>query len=307
MTYQAWLDWKKDTKAGDKFTIPGTQIEAVCDEAKGDYLWITLRGEGEVRVYTHRRISDKPTFFDMLRNLGWKEEKESVDAEELLKLLETEGYLTLKVELEVLNRFINEVIDEKKNNFKLYIERYKVEAKTEAKAAEGFASIKVLKWTINGLSVGTSPLKSALDFRQTVDLWLDLKWDFRRVLKDETLRHASLSNRGLGNEEMDLSKPSKQSMDQGLRYNSGKTRLDLIPCSLIDGVGRVLTFGAQKYEADNWKKFTPQQVKECIGSAMRHIEKYRQGNWLDPESGLPHLAHAAANLGFILELHKEEK
>lgn len=298
MMYQAWLDWKKDVKAGDKFTIPGTQIEAVCDEVKGDDLWITLRGEGEVKVYTYRHTSDKPTFFDKLRNLGWKEEKEN--AEELLKLLETEGYLTLKIELEVLNRFINEVIDGKKNNFKLYIERYKV----EAKAAEGFASIKVLKWTINGLSAGTSPLKSALDFRQTVDLWLDLKWDNRRILKDETLRHASMSNRVSG---MDLSKPSKQSMDQGLRYNSGKTRLDLIPCSLIDGVGRVLTFGAQKYEADNWRKFTPRQVKECIGSAMRHIEKYRQGNWLDPESGLPHLAHAAANLGFILELHKEEK
>lgn len=94
--------------------------------------------------------------------------------------------------------------------------------------------------------------------------------------------------------------------DQGLRHNDGKNRLDLIPCSLIDGVGRVLTFGAKKYEADNWRKFTPQQVKECIGSAMRHIEQYRQGNWLDPESGLPHLAHAATNLGFILELHKED-
>lgn len=281
MMYQAWLDWKKDAKAGDKFTIPGTQIEAFCDRVEGDDLWITLRGEGEVRVFTYRYTSDKPTFFDMLRSLGWKDETEiGKDAEELLKLLETEGYLTLKGELEVLQTFLIEVAEGKRESFSLYIERDKVEAEIE----DDFIDVKRCRWKFNGTALGESLLKLPIDLTHTAKIWFYLKRDYKKARTEATTE-----------------------MDQGLRYSSGKNRLDLIPCSLIDGVGRVLTFGAQKYAPDNWRKFNQQQVKECIGSAMRHIEQYRQGNWLDPESGLPHLAHAATNLGFILELHKEEK
>lgn len=407
MMYQAWLDWKKDAKAGDKFTIPGTQIEAVCDGAKGDDLWITLRGEGEVRVYTYRHTSDKPTFFDRLRSLGWKDETEiGKDAEELLKLLDTEGYLTLKGELEVLQRFLTEATEGKRDSFSLYIERDKVEAEIEGE----FTDVKSCRWKVNGIALGESLLKLPIDLTHTAKIWLCLKKDYKKARTDITLRAAAMSeeleksslikevprveattkdfdslkaaleamHNGVHNgfqlrvnglmiraqvaerwpeqtiykcyvndkeigeeainedlledkswhiaqyniwksvyeaeEQIRKEKNEKLSKDsggraelvQGLRYNIGKNRLDLIPCSLIDGVGRVLTFGAQKYAPDNWRKFNQQQVRECIGSAMRHIEQYRQGNWLDPESGLPHLAHAATNLGFILELHKED-
>lgn len=89
---------------------------------------------------------------------------------------------------------------------------------------------------------------------------------------------------------------------KGLRYNKGKTRLELIPPELIENVGKVLTFGAAKYAPDNWRNFDEEQIRQCIGSAMRHIEAYRKGEWLDSESNLPHLAHAATNIGFILAL-----
>lgn len=32
---------------------------------------------------------------------------------------------------------------------------------------------------------------------------------------------------------------------KGLRYNEGKTQLDLIPPSVLEGLGKVLTFGAR--------------------------------------------------------------
>lgn len=167
--------------------------------------------------------------------------------------------------------------------------------------------------------------EDCLDEEVVFDVWIDGEYCSRAYLHEYMLKdYALLESKyiawkdlmklefsdkvPLSEEEIyreKLNEKLETQRDQGIRYNSGKVRLDLIPCALIDGVGRVLTFGAQKYEADNWRKFSSQQVRECIGSAMRHIEAYRKGHWLDEESGLPHLAHAAANLGFILELNKE--
>lgn len=86
----------------------------------------------------------------------------------------------------------------------------------------------------------------------------------------------------------------------GVRYNQGKPRMELIPTELIEEVAKVLTFGAEKYDDYNWQKFTPKQRGECVGSLMRHIEAYRKGEKLDPESGLSHLAHAGCNIAFLL-------
>lgn len=152
--------------------------------------------------------------------------------------------------------------------------------------------VTVYRVEFNGVDCGVQHMHD--------DMFKDKRW---HIAYYNTWRFLSKEK----NEKLSKDSGGQAELDQGLRYNSGKNRLDLIPCSLIDGVGRVLTFGAKKYAPDNWRKFNQQQVRECIGSAMRHIEQYRQGNWLDPESGLPHLAHAATNLGFILELHKEEK
>lgn len=91
-------------------------------------------------------------------------------------------------------------------------------------------------------------------------------------------------------------------MDKGLRYNGNKVRLSLVPPEFLLAVAEVLEFGATKYDANNWRKFDSDQVKGCIDSVMRHLEAYRMGQWLDEESNLPHLAHAATNLAFMITL-----
>lgn len=104
-----------------------------------------------------------------------------------------------------------------------------------------------------------------------------------------------------------LSDVSQQTTTIGMKFDDGKTRLELIPTELIEGVGRVLTFGAQKYEAENWRNFTEADFPRLVGASMRHMEKYRRGEVFDPESGLPHLAHLATNLGFLLALDKRNR
>ena len=92
----------------------------------------------------------------------------------------------------------------------------------------------------------------------------------------------------------------------GMKFDSDKLRYDLVPPSALEKIVEVLTYGAKKYAPENWKK-VEEPERRYIAAAMRHIEAFRKGERLDPESGLPHLAHAACCLMFILEVqHGQE-
>lgn len=86
---------------------------------------------------------------------------------------------------------------------------------------------------------------------------------------------------------------------QGLRFNEGKNRLDLVPTSLITEVGKVLTFGASKYGDNNWRKFM--KWSKVVASLNRHLVAFENGEDFDKESGLLHLSHLACNVAFLIE------
>ena len=75
--------------------------------------------------------------------------------------------------------------------------------------------------------------------------------------------------------------------------------LALIPPVALNEVGKVFTFGATKYGADNWRGGL--SYRRLISAAMRHINAYNSGEDIDPESGISHLAHANANLLMLCE------
>lgn len=87
--------------------------------------------------------------------------------------------------------------------------------------------------------------------------------------------------------------------DRALRFNTGKNMLDLVPHSLIENVGHVMTFGATKYAPNNWRK--GMEWSKCIGSLKRHLNEFEHGVDIDPESGCSHMAHIATNAAFLLE------
>jgi hypothetical protein len=89
---------------------------------------------------------------------------------------------------------------------------------------------------------------------------------------------------------------------QAGRANTGKVELSLVPTVLTEEVAKVLMFGAQKYDKHNWRKgFAWTSV---MNSMMRHVNAWLDGEDLDPESGLPHLAHIGCNVAFLLEFRK---
>lgn len=92
--------------------------------------------------------------------------------------------------------------------------------------------------------------------------------------------------------------------EKATRYNAGKPRIGLVPPQIIEGLGHVLTFGAEKYDDDNWKKGLSDE--NCMSSCMRHLMQFQRGEIYDSESGIHHLAHAACNLAFILYFHEKQ-
>lgn len=90
------------------------------------------------------------------------------------------------------------------------------------------------------------------------------------------------------------------------KFDTDKLRYDLVPPSAIKALAEVLSFGAAKYGDNNWRDMPKDQLHRTVGAMMRHFEAYRAGELIDPESGLPHLAHCMTNLAFLIELDDTE-
>ena len=90
----------------------------------------------------------------------------------------------------------------------------------------------------------------------------------------------------------------------GIKYDSEKPKMNLLPPKAIVEISKVLTFGAEKYDAENWRKLDDLQNRYTAG-ALRHIFAHMDGEDLDPESGMSHLAHALCCLLFKLEIELE--
>ena len=70
---------------------------------------------------------------------------------------------------------------------------------------------------------------------------------------------------------------------QGLRYDAGKARTDLLDPIAMTGTARVLAKGARKYAAWNWAKGMP--WSKVIGSLLRHTFKLMAGEDYDADPG----------------------
>ena len=89
------------------------------------------------------------------------------------------------------------------------------------------------------------------------------------------------------------------------KYDGGKLRYELIPPSALKAMAEVLTFGAIKYSANNWKSVDDDS--RYVGALYRHLEAWRDGEEVDPESSMSHLWHAMTNLAFLIELGQIKK
>lgn len=91
---------------------------------------------------------------------------------------------------------------------------------------------------------------------------------------------------------------------QSKKFDADKLRFDLIPPEVEKAIATILTFGANKYGANNWQKL-PDFNARFTAALMRHLNAWRLGEKDDLEGGFPHLWHMACNIAFLI--WKEEK
>ena len=85
-------------------------------------------------------------------------------------------------------------------------------------------------------------------------------------------------------------------------------RYDLIPPDALEALARVYGKSSQdhggKYPARNWEK--GYAWGKSFRALIKHAFAAWRGEWLDPESGLPHLAHAAWHCFTLLTYHDKK-
>jgi hypothetical protein len=91
-------------------------------------------------------------------------------------------------------------------------------------------------------------------------------------------------------------------MDKGLRYNEGKTRLDLVGPFAAEQLGIVATLGAQKYAPRNWE--LGMKWSKVIASLKRHLNAIERGEDYDQETNQLHSAHVMWNAMALTEYYK---
>jgi hypothetical protein len=78
----------------------------------------------------------------------------------------------------------------------------------------------------------------------------------------------------------------------------------LLPKKGVAAIARVFGFGAQKYAAHNWRR--KYEWDKSLDALQRHIDAFVDGETFDPESGLPHLAHAGFHILVLLTWLEED-
>jgi len=84
-----------------------------------------------------------------------------------------------------------------------------------------------------------------------------------------------------------------------VKHDDNKTDWSLVPFESLEGMVKVLEFGAKKYAGWNWTNDGGFSYTRVLRSCLRHIFAYMRGEDNDPESGLSHIHHAMCNLLFI--------
>lgn len=91
------------------------------------------------------------------------------------------------------------------------------------------------------------------------------------------------------------------------KFDADKVRVDLVPIGPVTQIAAVFTFGAKKYFADSYRQGETVAWSRTYGSILRHLYAFWSGEDTDPESGLPHLAHAGTQLMILMEHYTYNK
>jgi len=94
----------------------------------------------------------------------------------------------------------------------------------------------------------------------------------------------------------------------GIKFDTDKPQMELLPMNALLEVSKVLTHGAKKYAPGNWKSVENARDR-YTGALLRHLALWREGETIDEESGedkLLHIAQVACNALFLVWFELED-
>jgi Domain of unknown function (DUF5664) len=74
----------------------------------------------------------------------------------------------------------------------------------------------------------------------------------------------------------------------------------VIPTAALLHLGEVMKLGAIKYGPFNWRQ-TPVPAETYVDAIGRHLLSWQDGESVDPESGMSHLAHIMASCAILID------
>lgn len=86
-------------------------------------------------------------------------------------------------------------------------------------------------------------------------------------------------------------------MSGGVKHDQEKPRTDLLDPEFLLGVARVLSFGARKYSAHNWRGGIA--YSRILAAILRHTFAILKGEDIDSETGELHTAHLGCEVQFL--------
>lgn len=89
-------------------------------------------------------------------------------------------------------------------------------------------------------------------------------------------------------------------MQEAIKHDAGKTDWSILPINASREIIKVFEFGAKKYARGNFLEGDGLQYTRVLNSLLRHTYAFMEGQDIDEESGISHLAHAGANIYMLL-------
>jgi hypothetical protein len=99
----------------------------------------------------------------------------------------------------------------------------------------------------------------------------------------------------------------KTEIGHPLKYDEGKYDPTLVEPWVTEALSKIYQEGIdKKYSRGSWKKFTTEEAEKLMAPAIRHLDKDRSGERIDPDGGNPHILKAVWNL-LTIYYHREVK
>ncbi len=91
---------------------------------------------------------------------------------------------------------------------------------------------------------------------------------------------------------------------EAVKKDTDKTQMYLLPPKALEGIAKIMTYGAKKYNPYNYKLGKGLNWDRLFSACMRHLNAWNSGEDMDPESGENHLFHAGCCIMMLIDLQE---